>query len=123
RRAATSLASGRSASRITRSRRHSRSSHCRSRSRSRVRWRRGDYGGIMTNKVRVLSLSRYVEAALRLAEYERDEEGIVIAQVPMASGFYAQGETFEDARENLRDVLEANVLLALQLGLPIRATH
>jgi len=75
----------------------------------------------MTNKVRGLSLSRYVEAALRLAEYERDEDGVVIAQVPSASGFYAQGDNFEDARDNLRDVIEGNVLLALQLGLPIPA--
>jgi len=70
-------------------------------------------------KVRLLSLSRYVEAALQQAEYERDENGIVIAQVPGASGFFAQGDTFEEARLNLQDVIEGNVLLALQLGLNI----
>jgi predicted RNase H-like HicB family nuclease len=43
----------------------------------------------------------------------------LIAQVPDASGFFSQGDTFEEARENLRDVIEGNVLLALQLGLPI----
>jgi predicted RNase H-like HicB family nuclease len=71
------------------------------------------------SKVRVFPLSRYVEAALKQAEYERDENGAVIALVPGASGFFAQGETFEEARENLREVIEGNVLLALQLGLPI----
>ncbi len=45
-------------------------------------------------KVRLFSLSRYVEAALRQAEYERDENNTVIAQVPGASGFFAQGDTF-----------------------------
>jgi predicted RNase H-like HicB family nuclease len=70
-------------------------------------------------KVRHFSLLRYVEAALLQAEYERDEEGVVIAQVPNASGFFAQGDTFEEARSNLRDVIEGNVLLALQLGLTV----
>lgn len=72
-------------------------------------------------KVRMFSLTRYIEAALRLAEYSRDENGMVIAEVPGASGFFAQGDSVEDARENLRDVIEGNVLLALQLGFDIPA--
>ena len=71
------------------------------------------------SKVRLLPLSRYVQVALTLAEYERDEDGVVVAHVPGASGFFAQGGTFEEARENLRDAIEGNVLLALQLGLAI----
>lgn len=75
----------------------------------------------MTTRVRTFSLLRYVDAALALAEYERDEDQVVIATVPGLSGFYAQGDTFEEARANLRDVIEGNVLLALQLGLSIPA--
>ena len=71
------------------------------------------------SKVRLLPLSRYVQVALTLADYERDEDGVVVAHVPGASGFLAQGGTFEEARENLRDAIEGNVLLALQLGLAI----
>jgi predicted RNase H-like HicB family nuclease len=70
-------------------------------------------------KVKLFVLSHYVEKALELAEYERDENGVIIAKVPGASGFFAQGDTFEEARENLRDVIEGNVLLALQLGMEI----
>jgi predicted RNase H-like HicB family nuclease len=70
-------------------------------------------------RVRCFSLSRYVDAALQQAEYHRDENDLVIAEVPGASGFFAQGDTFEEARENLRDAIEGNVLLAPQLGLPI----
>jgi predicted RNase H-like HicB family nuclease len=70
-------------------------------------------------KVKVFSLARYVEHALKKARYARDENGTVIAKVPRASGSFAQGETVEEARENLRDVIEGNVLLALQLGLEI----
>jgi len=70
-------------------------------------------------KVRMFRLSEYVNAALKLAEYERDEDGVVIAQVPNASGFFSQGDTFEEARENLRDAIEGNVMLALQLGFEV----
>jgi predicted RNase H-like HicB family nuclease len=73
----------------------------------------------MATRVRTFSLLRYVDAVLALADYDRDEDGIVIAVVPDASSFFAQGDTFEEARANLRDVIEGNVLLALQLGLPI----
>ena len=73
----------------------------------------------MMTKVRMFSLSDYVNAALKLTVYERDENGMIVASVPGASGFFAQGDTFEEARENLRDVIEGNVLLALQLGLDI----
>ena len=73
----------------------------------------------MKTQVKVFSLRRYVDEALKQAQYEVDENGVVIAKVPGASGFFAQGETFEEARENLRDVIEGNVMLALQLGLDI----
>jgi predicted RNase H-like HicB family nuclease len=73
----------------------------------------------MVTRVRTFSLMRYVDTALSLAQYERDENGVVIALVPNASGFFAQGDSFEEARSNLRDVIEGNVLLALQLELPI----
>jgi len=68
---------------------------------------------------RVFSVTEYAEKALRKAEYSRDENGVVIAKVPGASGFFAQGDSFEEARSNLREVIEGNVVLALQLGLPI----
>jgi hypothetical protein len=38
-------------------------------------------------KVKAFSLARYVEEALKKAEYSRDENGVVIARVPKASGF------------------------------------
>ena len=44
---------------------------------------------------------------------------MVIGKVPGVAGFFAQGDSFEDARENLKDVIEGNIRLALQLGLEI----
>ena len=73
----------------------------------------------MTTNIRTFSLSHYLEAALALAEYERDESGAIVASVPDLSGFFSEGDTFEAARTNLRDAIEGNVLLALQLHLPI----
>lgn len=70
-------------------------------------------------KAKYFALSKYVEVALKTAEYEKDEHGVIIAKVPGASGFFAQGDTFEEARANLQDVVEGNVILALQLGLEI----
>jgi len=70
----------------------------------------------MAQTVKVFSLSRYIEAALRLAQYEQDEGGLTVASVPDTHGFFAQGENVEEARANLEDVIEGNVLLALQLG-------
>ena len=58
------------------------------------------------SRVKVFSLSSYLEAALKLAEYDRHEDGVVIATVPSASGFSAQGETHEETRANLEDVIE-----------------
>lgn len=72
-------------------------------------------------KVRIFPISQYVNAALAMAEYERDENGVVIALVPDASGFFAQGDNFEEARRNLQDVIEGNIALALQLNLPLPA--
>jgi len=67
----------------------------------------------------IFSITEYADKALKKAEYYRDENGVVIAKVPEAPGFFAQGDDFEEARANLREVIEGNVVLALQLGLPI----
>ena len=70
-------------------------------------------------KVKQFSLRDYLERALQLAEYERDENSVIVARVPNADGFYAQGDTVEAARHELADVIEGNVILALQLGFEI----
>jgi predicted RNase H-like HicB family nuclease len=67
----------------------------------------------------IFSITEHADKALKKAEYHRDENGVVIGRVPGASGFFAQGDNFEEARTNLREVIEGNVVLALHLGLPI----
>ncbi len=73
------------------------------------------------SRVKVFSLSRYIEASLRRAQYDQDENGVVVGMVPGTSGFFAQGETYEEALTNLQDAIEGNVLLALQLGWEVPA--
>jgi predicted RNase H-like HicB family nuclease len=73
----------------------------------------------MMTKIKMFSMEQYVQAALKQARYEADENEMILASVPGASGFFSQGESFEEARDNLRDAIEGNVVLALQLGLPI----
>ena len=62
------------------------------------------------------SLVDYLKAALACAEYEQDEDGLIVASVPGAVGCYSQGESHEEARTNLLDAIEGNVLIALQMG-------
>ncbi|MCR4315082.1 MAG: type II toxin-antitoxin system HicB family antitoxin [Planctomycetes bacterium] len=37
---------------------------------------------------------------------EQDEDGVYVAEVPGIPACYAQGRTYEEAIENIRDVLE-----------------
>lgn len=67
-------------------------------------------------KMKIFSITRYIKEALKKAKYTQDENGVVVAKVPGVSGFFSQGETFEEARENLRDAIEGNIMLLLQLG-------
>ena len=70
-------------------------------------------------KAQFFSFSAYLERALQLAEYHKDENGVVVAQVPNFPVFFSQGENFEEARENLKDAIEGNLVLALQFGFDI----
>ena len=62
------------------------------------------------------SMRDYLKAAVACAEYEQDEHGLIIASVPRCAGFYSQGESHEEARTNLLDAIEGQVMIALQMG-------
>ena len=67
-------------------------------------------------KLTTFSMEDYLKAALACAEYERDEDGVIVASVSGAVGFYSQGDSHEEARTNLMDAIEGNVIIALQMG-------
>lgn len=77
---------------------------------------------INNSKTKSFSFSAYVDEALKLAEYTKDENGVIVAHVPNISGFFSQGENLEEARENLRDAIEGTLVISLQLGFEIPKT-
>lgn len=65
-------------------------------------------------------LSEYMNAALRHAAYEKlpDGEGYY-GTIPELPGVWANADTMEETREELRESLEGWVVLALQRHVPI----
>ena len=62
------------------------------------------------------SLTDYVKAALAIAEYEEDD-GMIVASVPVeGAAYFTQAENYEEARINLIDVIEGNILIDMQMG-------
>jgi len=53
--------------------------------------------------------------------YERDEEGRILAICPALQGCYAEGETQEEARANIREAIQAHIESHLAHGDPIGA--
>ncbi len=66
--------------------------------------------------LRSFSVRGYIDAALQLARYETDENGMVVAEVPNVAGFFSEGKNVEEARRELADAIEGNIVLALQLN-------
>ena len=65
-------------------------------------------------------LLEYVQAALRHAKYELlPEDGGYYGEVAECNGAYANAETLEDCREQLREVLEEWVLFRVHRNLPL----
>jgi predicted RNase H-like HicB family nuclease len=50
---------------------------------------------------------------------ERDEDGLYIASVPLLQGCYTQGETYEEALENIKDAIRLHIEARRSLGEPI----
>ncbi len=51
--------------------------------------------------------------------YERDEDGRIIAICPGLQGCYAEGDTEEEARANVREAIEAHIESHIAHGDPI----
>ncbi len=66
--------------------------------------------------LRSFSVRSYIDAALQLARYETDENGMVVAEVPNVAGFFSEGKNVEEARRELANAIEGNIVLALQLN-------
>lgn len=60
--------------------------------------------------------TEYIHAALKLAEYDTLEDGSYVATVEGLQGVIAIGDTIEDCRKDLIDVIEGWIALRLRLG-------
>ena len=61
-------------------------------------------------------LSKYIQAAMRLAKYKILEDGTYYGEIPGFQGVLADAENLEDCREQLQEVLEDWILLGVKLG-------
>jgi predicted RNase H-like HicB family nuclease len=66
---------------------------------------------------RPVTLREYVTEALKNAVYEKGEVlDVVVAEAPDLPGCLTQGDSIEEARENLIDAIEVWIMAGLQSG-------
>jgi len=63
--------------------------------------------------------SEYIQAAFMRAEYDTLEDGTYVATVPGLQGVIAVGETHEECRMELIEVIEEWIVARLQWGYSI----
>jgi predicted RNase H-like HicB family nuclease len=64
-------------------------------------------------------ISRYVDAALRGARYDKLEDGTFYGEVPRLRGVLATADSLEDCRDQLAEVIEEWVLVRIARRLPV----
>ena len=71
---------------------------------------------MLTNYIQV-SESRFIGAAIRKAHYEISPNGEgYFGSIPDLQGVWANADTLEAGREELREVLEEWILIGLKMG-------
>lgn len=70
----------------------------------------------MPQRLKKVSLERYVQLALSHARYSQNEDGTWTVVVPVLPGCITWGETRDKAVEMAKDAVEAWVLTALRFG-------
>lgn len=48
----------------------------------------------------------YIDSLLDQTVYDKDEDWVIIAKIPNKPGYFTQWHTFEEARENMIDLIE-----------------
>ncbi len=62
--------------------------------------------------------SKYIDAAMGMATYKvyDDDDGSYYGEIPGLQGVWANADTFEECRQELREVLEDWIALGIVLG-------
>jgi len=50
---------------------------------------------------------------------ERDEDGLYVASVPLLQGCYTQGDTYNEALENIKDAIKLHIEARQDVGEPL----
>jgi predicted RNase H-like HicB family nuclease len=58
-------------------------------------------------------LTRYIEAAMKRAEYEKLEDGTYYGEIPGFQGVWGNAKTIEECREELQGALESWLIAKL----------
>lgn len=61
-------------------------------------------------------LSEYIQAALRKAEYKKLDDDTWFAEIPGFDGVWANGNSVEECRAELKEVLEEWLVLKIRDG-------
>lgn len=64
-------------------------------------------------------LTEYIVAAMERAEFKTLEDGTIFGEIPQVRGVWSNADSVEEAREELREVLEGWIILALSRNIPI----
>jgi predicted RNase H-like HicB family nuclease len=64
-------------------------------------------------------ISKYIDEALRRARYAKLDDGTFCAEVPGLRGVLATGETLEECRNQLAEVVEEWLLIRVAKRLPV----
>jgi predicted RNase H-like HicB family nuclease len=64
-------------------------------------------------------IREYVDRALRRAQYDKLDDGTFCAEVPALRGVLATGDTLEECRDQLAEVVEEWVLVRISRGLDV----
>ncbi len=67
----------------------------------------------------MIVLSDYVQTALKLAEYDTLEDGSYVATVEGLRGVIAIGDSIEECRRDLIEVIEGWIALRIRFGAKI----
>ena len=64
-------------------------------------------------------LLEYIDRAMNLAKYEILPDGTYYGEIPGFSGIWANADTLEECRDELKSVLEDWLVLGLQMRHPL----
>ncbi len=65
----------------------------------------------------------YCQKALEIAEYKKLEDGTWYADIPGFTGVWANADSVEGCRSELREVLEEQLVLKIRVEDPIPTTN